>query len=722
MRHTPPDSGYDVDVAQDETADRELVAEALRLARDAYAASSSYFDSNVRADIEADLRQWQGRHARGSRYANPGYANRSKLFVPKTRAAITKLEAIAAEALFSAIDVVAIEPYDREDREQVDAAAFYGALIEKRLHEPSSKGGIPWFLTVQGAYQESLAVGVAISRQSWEYDAARGRNRPRIDLVPVENFRWDPGADWRDPVATSPYLILEIPMYVRDIRARIRAGQWNAVDEGTLLKHVHRFSDSVRQVREQGRQDSKDVGNGAGDYRIVWVREVILELDGRDVAFHTLGDSQMLSREIGAIETLYAHGRPYVVGFSTIEAHRHYPSSLPRLTADLQRETNDLRNQRIDNVSFVLNKRYFVRRHAQVDIASITRNAPGAASLMQDPDKDVRVVETPDVTSSAYAEQDRLNVDFDDLVGQFSGSSVQSNRALNETVGGMNLLTANANQVGAYRLRTFVESWVEPVLRQLVELERQYEDDPRFIEMARRQAGLEAVEDYLWGSDLRLACNVGMSATSPTEKANMIVFALTSVKNLLADGALEQRGIDIEEVVKEVFAAVGYRDGRRFFTWNNEDPQVAMLKQQLQQLQQALDAKTPPEVVAAQVEKLSAEAKRINAQRIGENVRSAYSAMQAGQVIASVPSVAPVADEIMQSAGWHPAADGVDPNFPQPAQPDPALVQNDVMDRRTGVGFMPGGNANTSPAFPPVPGSPEEGADQGIETMRPDGT
>ena len=81
--------------------------------------------------------------------------------------------------------------------------------------------------------------------------------------------------------------------------------------------------------------------------------------------------------------------------------------------------------------------------------------------------KDVRIVDTPDVTGLSYQEQDRINLAFDDIAGTFSGSSVQSNRKLNETVGGMNLITANSNQIAAYRLRTFVEMWATPVLAQV---------------------------------------------------------------------------------------------------------------------------------------------------------------------------------------------------------------------------------------------------------------
>ena len=86
---------------------------------------------------------------------------------------------------------------------------------------------------------------------------------------------------------------------------------------------------------------------------------------------------------------------------------------------------------------------------------------------MDDPENDLQVQETQDVTVSSQAEQDRLNLDFDDVAGAFSGSSVQSNRNLNETVGGMNNFTASANKVENYHLRTWIETWAEPVLRQV---------------------------------------------------------------------------------------------------------------------------------------------------------------------------------------------------------------------------------------------------------------
>lgn len=103
----------------------------------------------------------------------------------------------------------------------------------------------------------------------------------------------------------------------------------------------------------------------------------------------------------------------------------------------------------------------------------------------------------------------------------------------------------------------------------------------------------------------------------------------------------------------------------------------------------------------AQIRKLMAEA-------VQTGVQAAFSAMQGGAQIAMNPLIAPIADEIMKGAGYQaPNPGGVDPNFPVPAMPAP------VQDAAAQA--LPGVQANTSPAFPPVPQGAEQGMN-GIET------
>jgi hypothetical protein len=450
-----------------------------------------------------------------------------------------------------------------------------------------------------GALQDTLNHGICISHQEWRYQE-RGKSqrvtfvdpvtgeethetvqsvevvedRPNIRLVPPENFRFSPAADWVDPANTSPYLLEMIPMYVQDVKERMgkaspKAGEpkWREIPTDALQSGRDLYlSDSVRRAREGGRSDSKeDFRNAVRDYQTIWIIRNIFRIDGRDWMWYTIGTEVMLSDPV-PVESVYLHcddgKRPYVIGYSVLETHKPYPCGLVALLKDLQAATNEISNQRIDNVRLAMNKQYFVKEGNNVDIKTLLRNVPGSVVRMQNPQSDVQVVQTPDVTGSSYNEQDRINVDFDDLAGQFSQGTVQSNRALNETVGGMNLLAGTAGQVTEYLLRLFTETWVEPVLRQLVKMERYYETDDTVMAIAGRKANLEYVDYGFFQHNLAVSVNVGMGSTNPTQKVERFILATNSVAGI-APQLLQQ--INPKEIVKEIFGQLGYQDGSRFF-------------------------------------------------------------------------------------------------------------------------------------------------------------
>ena len=115
-----------------------------------------------------------------------------------------------------------------------------------------------------------------------------------------------------------------------------------------------------------------------------------------------------------------------------------------------------------------------------------------------------------------------------------------------------------------------------------------------------------------------------------------------------------------------------------------------------------LDLKYNPDKLAAEIDKIVSEV-------VKNNVSSAFAAMQAGEKIALVPQIAPIADVVMQTSGWRqPSPGGQDPNFPQPQG---VAVPQDA------AGGLPG---DTSPLTPQAPESPAVGANEGIETLRTD--
>jgi hypothetical protein len=538
-------------------------------------------------------------HPNGSKYRTPAYLSRSRLFRPKTRSAVRQNEAAAVAAFFSTQDVVSISPESYNNPDAQISADLMMELVNYRLTKT-----LPWFKLCIGAFQDTQVYGSVPTRVEWTYkevpsgkdpvfggydemgeeiwdeDMIVVRDHPEIKLIPNENLRISPGSDWLDPINTSPYIQELTPMFVKDIKAmttkidpKTKAPAWKEFTEAQLLAAFSENSnDSTRLQRENNRQDPKDQDSSINDFTMVWVYRNIMDVDGVDMVWWTLGWHAMLTDPVPLSEVSLSGGvRPYVIGNCIIETNRNYPSALVELGQEMQAAANDTLNQRFDNVKLALNSRHYVRRAAQVDLQSLKRSVPGGLVMVGDLTKDVKPIDVKDVTGSAYKEQDLFNNDFDEIMGSFSSSSVQSNRKLGETVGGMSMIKDNSNIMTEYLIRTFSETWVEPVLRLIVNLEKQYETDQKILSLcadrAKLKEGTKITSDLLKG-DIELSVNVGFGATDPQAQLSKFSLAMSTVAQTVpqAIGRLKE-----EEVVAEVFGKAGYKNGKRFFEEIDDD-------------------------------------------------------------------------------------------------------------------------------------------------------
>ncbi len=149
----------------------------LDMARDAFEQSTDWFDASMRPTIEKALAHFQNRHAPGSKYHTDSYKFRAKGFRPKTRASIRRNEAAAATAYFSTADMVSVTAENSSDPQQNVSAAVLTEVLNYRLDDT-----IPWFLTLVGAYQNALNLGVTISHQYWDYEEVT-EQMPVIDSM-----------------------------------------------------------------------------------------------------------------------------------------------------------------------------------------------------------------------------------------------------------------------------------------------------------------------------------------------------------------------------------------------------------------------------------------------------------------------------------------------------------------------------------------------------------
>lgn len=637
-----------------ETQAPEGMQDYLEMAARAYRTSTDYLNSNYRKRWERGLYNFQSKHPPGSKYHTDKYKHRSRLFRPKTRTSILKGEAALAAALFSTEDAVTIEAHDKSNEQQATEAEFWHSLLNYRLTKT-----LPWFRLTMGAYQETGIRGAVVAKVEWDrresqqyepmtlngaqllYDDATPamrstpiveRNEPRVRLVEIENLRVDPASDWTDPVNTSPYVIELIPMFVGDILDYMEVRDpetdkpyWHSYSKEQIAAVKSDEADTSRRPDEENRYDpDQDVT----DFDIAWVHLNFLRVGGKDLMFYTLGTDLLLSDPAPVEgEIQFAGKRPYVIGVSTIEAHTVYPQGVAEMAEGLQASANDMINQRRDNINLVLNKRYRVQRGSNTDLISLQRSIPGGVTLTDDLNA-IAPDEMNDVTGSAYQEQDRLNSDFDDLTGVFSGASVATNRKLNETVGGMELLNSSANAITEYFLRVFTETWVEPVIQRLVLLEQLNEDKETRARFAK--------QDFQpTGEGVDVSVSVGFGATNPEQRLMRVVMAVDGLAKA-APEAIQR--LNMDELTKEVFGAAGYRDGDRFLREEQDsaepppDPeaQANQMKAQTEQMKAQIDqAKLEIEKMKVQLEeqKIAVDA-QIRREKIQADLELGYAKLR----------------------------------------------------------------------------------------------
>ena len=126
----------------------------LRISRDTYQKSTRYYETYQRAKWDHSIAIFRSKHPPGSKYYGDAYKHRSRLFRPKTRANIRKHEAAAAAAFFSTNDLLSVEATNDNSPSGEFAADLAHWLVNMRL-----KRTIPWFLTLQGAYQNTMTQG-----------------------------------------------------------------------------------------------------------------------------------------------------------------------------------------------------------------------------------------------------------------------------------------------------------------------------------------------------------------------------------------------------------------------------------------------------------------------------------------------------------------------------------------------------------------------------------
>ncbi|MCP5087928.1 MAG: hypothetical protein GY952_14135 [Rhodobacteraceae bacterium] len=638
------------DLAGDDQDLDDIGTRMLSLARNAASQGRQYIDGHENDAWINAYRAYHNEHYVGSKYTTAQYRGRSRLFRPKTRSMIRGHDAQTAAALFSTTDVVQITAEDDSDPKQLAAAKLKHELVNYRLDGSSEHNAFPWFMTAVGANQISKLIGWVCSKQFWQHektlfatvrkvpvvdeeldiqmrdmdtdeplfdwediDEERVRyDRPNCTLYAPEDVIRDPSALWTDQVNGSAYLGLRHPMHITDLRQMIEARpEFSSVEffditDAQLRSAVGRDENAqaTRLAREQNNNDRyNDNKGGDREFDIIWPTEWFIRWEGRDWHFWTLTETVLLSKPI-PVELAYPHKkgfRPVVIGVGTIEPHKISPMSHVNAVQPLQVQANDITNLMLDGIKQTINAIAIIKNGSDISPKQLQNRGPDAHINVNNMD-DLQFERPGEVSAMGFAQDDRLSAEFDDLSGRFAPSSVNNNRNLSETVGGMNLLSGAANAIGEFDLRVFAETWVEPVLRDITTLIEYYETDAKILAVAGQKAkiqqmyGIDEITDELLDCKCTLRVDVGMGSADPMKKLEKFRLGTETIAAALSPEGAAQ-AIKPRAVVEEVFGLLGYRDGARFYNLpeeeevENTDAKLQEAMQMVQQLQAALEDK-----------------------------------------------------------------------------------------------------------------------------------
>lgn len=624
----------------------------LKIIARAEQVSKDYQGKSVEPRLTRSYSAWQNQHAEKSKYhpSNPSFKGRSRLFVPKTRSAVRKNLAAAAGALFSTEDVTNISATFEDDPQQKATASVIKSDLEYRLSRSSAISGIPWFQIAMGACLDSQLTAVCISKQYWEFEEVETgqyeavhepffnpetgepmldelgnpvlienivpikrvtKDRPMVDLCPIENAYIDPAAPWYNPVQLGRWFSMRYPVGISDARAMLRSASkrgdvtWkDGVSDETLRKgRLEEDRSGARRGREGGNDRYEDASRSGGALDLVWLQENFVRLEGRDWHFWSVGHHEIISEVREVIESYPEFGgeRPYVMGYSQLDTHKIFPQSPVESWQPLQSELNDIANLRLDTLKRGIAPLTLAKRGKNVDLQALQRRGQPETIVMLDNLDDISIVPTPAGSAAAYQETSITNANFDELAGVFSTSSVQQSRQMSETVGGMNLMSRAANSVSEFDLRVWIETWVEPVLRHLVHLVRYYETDEKLVAVAGQKARAWSRYQYMPSVDdfeqceLTVRVNAGVGSVDPIQKLHKMKFAFEMLAPVLPEAAKKGISINVEEIIEEVMGAAGFRDGRRFFEFGEAQkpgipPEIELKMKELELKNQRLEA------------------------------------------------------------------------------------------------------------------------------------
>jgi len=409
---------------------------------------------------------------------------KSSIVVNKAYALVQRLRASTEQAYFtnpSFASFIPLTAYEEAASEEMQKSFDY---YWNKLMKP--------YVQLSKTITDGYTYGTPIQKVYW------ANGMPQLENVSISDVYFDPSAkDFTD----CRFVINNVYMTQDDVRALKKSKVYNKrfkIDEikpNNDYYHSDTFLNTSQDESSFGRVKLQDV------YELIGGKWFVTTMYNRSTILR-----ERIELEDG-LPIIAGKTVPNILGPSESQIGTYSDSVLAPIY-DLQLELNVRVNQEIDAISEVLNPSYMAERNAGLNEVDM-RKGPARVVYVSELSS-VEQIPAPNISALAMNEE-RIRTDIEEITGvQMLGSADTSSVVNRQTAEGMNILSSEKSlRTDAY-IRTFNESFIEPLIAKVASLIWKYSDVPTLFKAIDRS------------KDFHFAVNVaaGLGATSRQAQLN----------------------------------------------------------------------------------------------------------------------------------------------------------------------------------------------------------
>ena len=474
--------------------------------------NANYGDSKkYRSNIDADMTEYYNM-VRGIPEDKPE-SWMSNRFVPMTPGQIETGLGNLMNMLFSVKPAIRVKPREKGDEKQA-------SIVEKLIHYQMQISD--FYEHFYDFVKTLLMYGTAIGKVYWKkstvmrkikvdnYEPIMVINLPNPMtgmMMPVPIGKKKVGyrvvdklfTEYDDPVFENcnlrdifwdPQSIDIQDSWVIHRTYKSRAHLINMHKEGIYNSNVNNITEESIETRESmetedaatSRENVPNVTRAKGTERIElleWWGKYDLHNNGRLVpCVFTLANGKELIRKE---ENPFWHGKtPFVKGVYVRMPNEFLGLGIPEILYDMQQVMNETVNQRIDNISLILNRMFVAKTNSGININKL-KSAPGNVIMTDDenPQSSILPLITPDVTSSSFAETSEIERWAQEATAITKMSMGMSGPGTHDTLGGAQLQQATAGNRFALYARLIENMAIKPIIKMFYDLDTQFVDSTK---------------------------------------------------------------------------------------------------------------------------------------------------------------------------------------------------------------------------------------------------